>query len=207
MALPDPTDVITPPCPDCGTLVPPEFRKLGVKTDGLLAALQKLPGGVLTCRGCGRQQLKTGWAMMPISWPGCPPSWVQLSAETWYAISEPGPAISKADQAQVALLRVYTNGVADERILKAAELVADDSLKADDKLTKIDALLPFPATASAEQLGELLGVSKQAILKTRWWADHRKGEKQDEIGRRAMAHRKRAEGQQTPDTTDDDGAW
>ena len=94
-----------------------------------------------------------------------------------------------------------------ELILKAAELVADDSLKADDKLTKIDALLPFPATASAEQLGELLGVSKQAILKTRWWADHRKGEKQDEIGRRAMAHRKRAEGQQTPDTTDDDGAW
>jgi hypothetical protein len=61
-----------------------------------------------------------------------------------------------------------------------------------EKLMQIDAVLPFPATASAEQLGVLLGVSKQAVLKSKWWSENRKGEKASEVGRRRDVHRERA---------------
>ncbi len=75
-------------------------------------------------------------------------------------------AASPATNPSMAILRVFTDGIADERIEKAAQLLSDDRLTANEKLTKIDALIPFPATASAEQLGQMLGVSKQAVMKT-----------------------------------------
>jgi hypothetical protein len=116
--------------------------------------------------------------------------------------SEGGAA--KGDNATLALMRVFTNGIADDRIKKATGLLANDQLNANDKLTKIDALIPFPATASAEQLGEMLGVTKQAVLKTDWWIQNRKGEKKSEVGRRREGHRKRAKGYEAPGQDDED---
>jgi hypothetical protein len=114
--------------------------------------------------------------------------------------SDPASAIVKVEatpiapgsNASLALMRVFTNGIADDRIEKATRLLADDKLTVNEKLTKIDALIPFPATASAEQLGEMLGVTKQAVLKTDWWMQNRKGEKENEVGRRREGYRKRA---------------
>ena len=71
---------------------------------------------------------------------------------------------------------------------QAAEILADESLTAHDKLTKIDSLMPFPPTASAEQLGEMLGVSKQAVMKTEWWRINRRGESKNEIDDRFQDH-------------------
>jgi hypothetical protein len=109
-------------------------------------------------------------------------------------------ALSNADAqnnaAMARLLRVLTNRVSDERIVKAISIMSKE-LTANEKLTEIDALLPIPATASAEQLGELIGVTKQAVIKTKWWIDNRKGEKQNEIGRRQAKHRERAEGSES----------
>jgi hypothetical protein len=90
------------------------------------------------------------------------------------------------------LLRVFTNGVVDDRIAKAAAVLNTPRLTVHEKLMQIDAVLPFPATASAEQLGVLLGVSKQAVLKSKWWSENRKGEKASEVGRRRDVHRERA---------------
>jgi len=102
------------------------------------------------------------------------------------------PAASPAtDAASLALLRVFTNGIVDERIQQATQILADDTLTANEKLTKIDSLMPLPATASAEQLGEMLSVTKQAILKTPWWCRHRRGETREEIDRRFDEHEKR----------------
>jgi hypothetical protein len=115
--------------------------------------------------------------------------------------SDPAPAVVQAEaplaaapgsNSSLALMRVFTNEIADDRIVKAIRLLADDKLTANEKLTKIDALIPFPATASAEQLGEMLGVTKQAVLKTGWWIENRKGEKENEVGRRREGLRKRA---------------
>lgn len=92
----------------------------------------------------------------------------------------------------IALLRVFTNGMSDDRIKNATVLLTNETLTANEKLTKIDELIPFPPTASAEQLGELLDVTKQAVLKTEWWLRNRKGEKDNEIGRRAATHKNRA---------------
>jgi hypothetical protein len=113
------------------------------------------------------------------------------------------PAIPK-DDASLALLRVFTNGLADDRIGKAKLLLSDDKLTVNEKLTKIDALIPFPATASAEQLGEMLGKTKQAVLKSDWWKQNRQGEKENEIGRRRAGHKTRAEDYEAPATDRDE---
>jgi hypothetical protein len=102
------------------------------------------------------------------------------------------------------LLKVFTNGVSDERIKQASQLLDDQKLTVNEKLTKIDALIRFPATSSAEKLGEMLCVTKQAILKTDWWIENRKGEKENAIGRRHAVHQKRASEYETPDARDDD---
>jgi hypothetical protein len=112
--------------------------------------------------------------------------------------------VAAPTDASLALMRVFTNGIVDDRIEKATRLLADDKLTANEKLTKIDALIPFPATASAEQLGELLGVTKQAVLKTEWWMQNRKGEKENEVGRRREGHRKRAKSYEAPGQDDED---
>lgn len=103
------------------------------------------------------------------------------------AAEEPASAPT-AGHPSFALLRVFTNGVVDERIEQAALVLADESLTANEKLTKIDGLMPLPPTASAEQLGEMLGVSKQAVMKTAWWRKNRRGETQKEIDDRFQDH-------------------
>jgi len=117
--------------------------------------------------------------------------------------AEATPAASPGNNPSLALMRVFTNGIADDRIGKATRLLTDNKLTANEKLTKIDALIPFPATASAEQLGEMLGVTKQAVLKTSWWIRNRKGEKENEVGRRREGHRKRAKTYEAPQDDDD----
>jgi hypothetical protein len=118
--------------------------------------------------------------------------------------AEGTPTTAPGSNASLTLIRVFTNGIADDRIKKADRLLADDELTANEKLTKIDALIPFPATASAEQLGEMLGVTKQAVLKTDWWMQNRKGEKENEVGRRREGHRKRAKTYEAPGHDDED---
>jgi hypothetical protein len=94
--------------------------------------------------------------------------------------------------------------MADERIAQATVIVQDGMMTVNEKLTKIDELMPLPATASADQLGGMLGVTKQAVLKSEWWTQNRKGEKADEVGRRRTEHRKRAKlHEQQPDGDDE----
>jgi putative ubiquitin-RnfH superfamily antitoxin RatB of RatAB toxin-antitoxin module len=92
----------------------------------------------------------------------------------------------------VALLSLYTNGISDDRIQEAARVLADDNLTVNEKLTRIHELMPIPSNASAEQLGKTLRVSKTAIIKTEWWQQNRKGEKENEIARREEIHYRRS---------------
>lgn len=114
------------------------------------------------------------------------------------------PARSGNDEPLLRLLSVYSNRVSDERMKQAAHVLADESLTANDKLTRIDGLLPFPPTASAEQLGEMLGVSKQAVMKTVWWRKNRRGESDEEIERRHAQHKERGKKYEPPRSDDDD---
>jgi hypothetical protein len=111
---------------------------------------------------------------------------------------------SQPGNASLALMRLFTNGLTDDRMAKAIRLLENQRLNTNEKLTKIDALIPFPATASAEQLGDMLGVTKQAVLKTDWWIQHRKGEKDNEIGRRREGHRSRAQRREALGQSDED---
>jgi hypothetical protein len=106
------------------------------------------------------------------------------------APEQPAPTPA-TEHPSLALLRVYTNGVVDERIRQATQILADDTLTANEKLTRIDELIHFPSTASAEQLGEMLGVTKQAVMKTVWWCKTRRGMTDEEIDRRFDEHKER----------------
>jgi hypothetical protein len=107
--------------------------------------------------------------------------------------------------ALLAVTRLYTNGVSDECIKKVALLRDNSNLSVNEKLTKIDALLPLPPTASAEKLGQMLGVTRQAVLQTDWWVDNRWGKRDDKISEREEAHRRRAQSYEAPGQDDDDG--
>jgi|GEM_PF-2051458 len=105
--------------------------------------------------------------------------------------------IVEGDQISRRLLSVFTNGLSDDRLVQAESALRDANLNANEKLWKISEVLPIPTTVSADQLGKLLGVTKQAVMKTDWWEEKRKGEKASEIGRRLTKHQDRATGYQS----------
>lgn len=119
----------------------------------------------------------------------------------------PAPSDSPAEHgapttpnATFRLLSVFTNGVADDRIAAAAVVLNNDTLTVNEKLTKIDALIRIPGKASAEQLGEMFGKTKQAVLKSEWWKQNRQGEKENEIGQRRDSLKKRGKDYEVPAT-------
>jgi hypothetical protein len=114
------------------------------------------------------------------------------------------PSVQEERPAVLALLRVFTNGIVDERIQQAAQILADETLTANDKLTRIDARLHFPPTASAEQLGAMLGVTKQAVMKTAWWCKNRRGMTDEEIERRHSRMKDRSRKSERPRSDEDD---
>ena len=103
-----------------------------------------------------------------------------------------------ADASEVAsifarILSLYSDGVSDARLRGATEVVLNNGLGTQEKLAKIDELIRIPPSASAERLGEVFGVSKQAVLKTEWWRTNRRGEKASEIGRRHQKYKDQKE--------------
>lgn len=107
------------------------------------------------------------------------------------------PSNRPEDPHLLRILQVFTKGVSDERFTNAAEIVAS-KMTVNEKLTKLDAQVCIPATASAEELGDMLEVTKQAVSQTDWWIQNRKGEKESEIARRKTKHKKRAEDYEPP---------
>lgn len=99
----------------------------------------------------------------------------------------------EGDHAAKLLLSVFTNGLADTRFSQAVDVIKDAELSTNDKLERIDSLMRIPSTASAQALGDSLGVSKQAVMKTEWWKRNRKDEKVNQIGRRKSVHKERGQ--------------
>jgi len=114
------------------------------------------------------------------------------------------------DQATMRLLSVYTNGLADERFDRVRYVLEDNKLNVDEKLWKIDALMPIPPI-SAAKLGKLFtseekpdGVSKTAIQSTSWYKQNRKGRKDEEIDQREDRLRQRGKTYERDRQADDD---
>lgn len=75
----------------------------------------------------------------------------------------------------VRLMNVISNGVAEDVILQAAQMLADEKLSAEEKLLKLSVhpLNPLKEL-NGPKIGYLLGVGKQAIYQTKWWDKNRK---------------------------------
>jgi hypothetical protein len=109
-----------------------------------------------------------------------------------------------ADETVMAVVQLYVGGAAsEERIQAVAALVNNPDLTVNEKLTQIDQQLPIPATASAEKLGELLKVTKQAVMKCEWWQENRRGTRQDDESRRLARHEKRKKELEPPGRDED----
>jgi hypothetical protein len=90
------------------------------------------------------------------------------------------------------LVSLYTGGIADTKIVQVENIQTNDNLTVNEKLWKMDKIMPIPAKASAKQLGTMLKVSKTAIQKTEWWMQNRKGKKSEEIESRKKSHKERS---------------
>ncbi len=108
------------------------------------------------------------------------------------------------DEPERRLLSAFTGGLSEKRIQQAVAILQNERLDANEKLTRIDAIIPFPPTASSKHLGDLVGVTKQRVAQTEWWNQHRKGEQADEVGRRRNVHADRAKQCQRNQPDDDD---
>ncbi len=102
------------------------------------------------------------------------------------------------------LLSIYTNGLSDDRFEQAAIVLLSVELTLDQKLWKIDAAMPIPSNVSAAKLGKALGKSKTAIQNTSWYIQNRKGERENEIGRRREKHRERGTQPESDFVSDDE---
>ncbi|MCR4411650.1 MAG: hypothetical protein NUV77_04390 [Thermoguttaceae bacterium] len=97
----------------------------------------------------------------------------------------------QAESAMARLLSILTGGVADERLKQAAE-VLDSDLAVNDKLTRIDALIGWPAAASASDLAAVIGCDKSRVLRSSWWLERRAGRHDDGATERERRLRERA---------------
>ena len=91
------------------------------------------------------------------------------------------------------LLRIYAGKVSDQKFQTMLKVLASDRSTAGEKLEKIDSILPIPPAASAEALGQLLGVTAAAVIQTPWWKKNRKGKKDEETVGRLNRLRKKGE--------------
>jgi hypothetical protein len=123
-------------------------------------------------------------------------------AATPHVVEKSGKGDTRQD-VLARLLNTFTGGLSDARFDGAQVIIQDGKLSTNEKLTKVNCLLPIPPTVSAKLLGKLLGVSKQAVLKTSWWKQNRKGEKDEMIDKRQRILAKRSKQNESSRDNDD----
>lgn len=79
-----------------------------------------------------------------------------------------------------------------ERILRAERVLTDPKIHKKDKLSKLDEILKLPATASAQQLADMIGCSKTLVINSPWWQANRSGLADETVHKREISHRDRA---------------
>ena len=155
------------------------------------------------------------WARLRGLWygvhvPALSPADLKDLAQIWREIAEAARArriaVEKEQSALHALLRIFTKA-SKEQIDRASDILRSNQT-VNDKLLSLDALLQFPATITAPQLGEVLGVTAAAIKKTEWWQKYanRRRRREDEATERRLA-RMRNDGRfyEQPHCDKDDG--
>lgn len=113
------------------------------------------------------------------------PSDPPVSSEEKQLPSKPEPSEPAGSGTYIKLLSAYTNGASDTK-LEAMAMVIDGKGTIDEKTERLNSLLSL-STLSGETIGNLLGCTKQAIFKTRYWVDNRK----DDIAKRSEDRRNR----------------
>ncbi|WP_157732119.1 hypothetical protein [Thermogutta terrifontis] len=139
-----------------------------LKANGEIAVAQEFDGYAARILGIVTQ-LEADAGKKVGSRPG------NLAAVTGDATAEPDA---------MRLMRIYAPDKGKECMRQLADIINDSTLNVDDKLRKLNAILPIPISASLRSLAQALGVSASAIRKTRWWKEHRTHQKEVEIEER-----------------------
>ncbi|MEJ5342975.1 MAG: hypothetical protein WHT09_15570 [Thermogutta sp.] len=101
-----------------------------------------------------------------------------------------GDVTAEPDASRIML--IYAPDKGTERMRQLADVINDSTLNLDNKLRKLNAILPIPITTSLRALAQALGVSASAIRKTPWWKEHRarRKEMEKEERRQRLADRR-----------------
>lgn len=121
----------------------------------------------------------------------CNVAMCRIAQEFWRRGEVKVAATRPNDAAMPRVVALWTDGVADDRLLQAADIVCRNGTT-DEKLHALSQLLPIPIGVSARQIGELLGVSSAAVKKTRWWTKNRAGLSDELVDRRRDVHHQRS---------------
>jgi len=116
---------------------------------------------------------------------------LQPPEEPQTEVAQPATAEPVDQAAWQATINFYTGGIADDRLQQVAAIVAQRDLSVDERLQKINDILPIPATASLQDVADLFGVTRQAVHQTDWYQHNRagEGESKKEQRRRRLSER------------------
>lgn len=117
----------------------------------------------------------------PVVEPSDPP----VSSDEKQPQTKPEPSDLAGSGTYIKLLSAYTNGASDTKLKAMAEVI-DGNGTIEEKTEKLNNLLSL-STLSGETIGKLLGCTKQAVFKTRYWVENRK----DDLAKRSESRRNR----------------
>jgi hypothetical protein len=86
------------------------------------------------------------------------------------------PAGERPSSTLQAILRIYGGRRASQHYARL-EAVLESDQNVDTKLWSLDRILPIPPTTHSADLAVALKVSRQAVEKSNWWRQKRKGQK------------------------------
>jgi len=116
----------------------------------------------------------------------------ELALRELEAKARPGPAedasrpaeqapLSQPDEAAAAVLSLYSKEISDERFRQAIGVLADEQATVNERLERLDSLIPIPPSASASRIAKALRTSKAAVIQSCWWQKHRKNNDDEEF--------------------------
>lgn len=102
--------------------------------------------------------------------------------------------VSDVDAVELKMLKLHADCANYERLRASARVVANKTVTVNKRLEVWDQEVGVPPTASLYDLGRVLGCTAEAIRKTEWWQENRRGEQARRVA--ARKNRLQARGSQ-----------
>lgn len=76
-------------------------------------------------------------------------------------------------------LSFYCKNIVDEKLKELLNTLMDRSLTLEEKLLRVDRILPIPPERSSYEIAEYFGVAQSSVIRTEWWRARQKKKRDD----------------------------